>query len=63
MRFLETVEDGMEAVCGTGETGEQTAVCGPVRTVVWEGRRGDSPPYPDLRACATGPSENLHTMV
>jgi RNA-directed DNA polymerase len=25
----------------------QTAVCGPACTVVWEGRRGDSPPYPD----------------
>ena len=31
----------------------RTAVYGPVRTVVWEGRRSDLPPYPDLRACAT----------
>src|ERR1035437_4174589 len=27
----------------------RTAVYGPVRTVVWEGRRSDPPPYPDLR--------------
>jgi len=25
-----------------------TAVCGPACTVVWQGRRGDSPPYADL---------------
>src|ERR1019366_5136213 len=25
----------------------RTAVYGPVRTVVWEGRRSDPPPYPD----------------
>src|ERR1700692_3945928 len=25
----------------------RTAVYGPVRTVVWEGRRSDTPPYPD----------------
>jgi hypothetical protein len=27
----------------------RTAVCGPACTVVWQGRRGDSPPYADLR--------------
>src|SRR5664279_5294023 len=33
----------------------RTAVCGPACTVVWEGRRGDSPPYPDsCRATAFG---------
>ena len=26
----------------------RTAVYGPVRTVVWEGRAGDRSPYPDL---------------
>jgi hypothetical protein len=26
----------------------QTAVYGPVRTVVWEGRSREAPPYPDL---------------
>src|SRR5664279_4003502 len=26
----------------------RTAVCGPACAVVWEGRRGDSPPYPDF---------------
>jgi hypothetical protein len=26
----------------------RTAGCGPARAVAWEGRRGDSPPYPDL---------------
>src|SRR4029077_4669952 len=26
----------------------RTAVCGPACTVVWQGRRGDSPPYADL---------------
>ncbi len=26
----------------------RTAVYGPVRTVVWEGRRSDPSPYPDL---------------
>ena len=28
----------------------RTAVYGPVRTVVWEGRAGNCSPYPDLRA-------------
>src|SRR5665647_2835680 len=27
----------------------RTAVYGPVRTVVWEGRSREAPPYPDLR--------------
>src|SRR4051812_24014580 len=27
----------------------RTAVYGPVCTVVWEGRRSDPPPYPDLK--------------
>ena len=31
----------------------RTAVYGPVRTVVWEGRMSDPPPYPDPGACAT----------
>src|SRR5207253_10336237 len=26
----------------------RTAVCGPACTVVWQGRRGDSPPYADF---------------
>src|ERR1035438_1236839 len=26
---------------------DRTAVCGPACTVVWQGRRGDSPPYAD----------------
>ena len=26
----------------------RTAVYGPVRTVVWEGRRREAPPYPDV---------------
>ena len=29
---------------------------GPVRTVVWEGRRRETPPYPDCRAIAAGDS-------
>jgi hypothetical protein len=28
----------------------RTAVYGPVRTVVWEGRSREAPPYPDLRS-------------
>src|ERR1022692_2290338 len=28
---------------------QRTAVYGPVRTVVWEGRSREAPPYPDLR--------------
>ena len=31
----------------------RTAVYGPVRTVVWEGRAGNRSPYPDP-SCATG---------
>jgi hypothetical protein len=31
----------------------RTAVYGSVRTVVWEGRRSDPPPYPDPEARAT----------
>ena len=27
----------------------RTAVYGPVRTVVWEGRSREAPPYPDFR--------------
>jgi hypothetical protein len=27
---------------------QRTAVYGPVRTVVWEGRSREAPPYPDL---------------
>src|SRR5664280_1636917 len=30
----------------------RTAVCGPACAVVWEGRRGDSPPYPDCEGVA-----------
>ena len=29
----------------------RTAVYGPVRTVVWEGRGREAPPYPDLTGC------------
>src|ERR1035438_3636782 len=29
---------------------DRTAVCGPACMVVWQGRRGDSPPYADLLA-------------
>ena len=35
----------------------RTAVYGPVRTVVWEGRRSDLPPYPDPEAHSTGPQD------
>jgi hypothetical protein len=28
----------------------RTAVCGPARTVVWEGRSREAPPYPDRDA-------------
>ena len=28
---------------------QRTAVYGPVRTVVWEGRSREAPPYPDFR--------------
>ncbi len=39
-------------VASTAADGERltdrTAVYGPVRTVVWEGRSGDAPPYPDF---------------
>ena len=75
-RFLETVENRSQAVCGTGTRGvsresaaktassrlgrwhvsqspaltqalsNRTAVYGPVRTVVWDGRRSDLPPIP-----------------
>jgi len=31
----------------------RTAVYGPVRTVVWEGRSCEAPPYPDLWPIAT----------
>src|SRR5438128_692919 len=39
---------------GSMSTTIRTAVYGPVRTVVWEGRRSDPSPYPDhecLRHC------------
>ena len=32
----------------------RTAVYGPVRTVVWEGRGREAPPYPDCRARTPG---------
>src|ERR1035441_3748588 len=33
---------------------DRTAGCGPACPVVWQGRRGDSPPYADVcRACLT----------
>jgi hypothetical protein len=32
---------------------DRTAVYGPVRTVVWEARSGDAPPYPDFPALST----------
>jgi hypothetical protein len=31
----------------TRSSTRRTAVCGPACTVVWEGRTGDCPPYPD----------------
>src|ERR1019366_2997632 len=45
----------------------RTAVYGPVRTVVWEGRRSDPPPYPDheclrhitARVCPSFPDHSL----
>jgi len=37
----------------------RTAVYGPVRTVVWEGRRSDPSPYPDRRS--SWPSVSEHT--
>jgi hypothetical protein len=36
----------LSVLCGRGLT-HRTAGCGPACPVVWEGRRGDSPPYPD----------------
>src|SRR5262249_5694911 len=42
----------------------RTAVCGPARTVVWEGRSGNAPPYPDsepkqaLRLAEMSPRES-----
>ncbi len=33
---------------GTGRLINRTAVYGPVRTVVWEGRSREAPPYPDF---------------
>src|SRR5208283_677176 len=33
----------------TPSSTRRTAVCGPACTVVWEGRTGDCPPYPDSR--------------
>src|SRR5215204_873315 len=33
----------------------RTAVYGPVRTVVWEGRHREMPPYPDLEAAFSEP--------
>jgi hypothetical protein len=35
----------------------RTAVYGPVRTVVWEGRSREAPPYPNLENC------NLNGML
>src|SRR6266699_2066287 len=32
----------------------RTAVYGPVRTVVWEGRSREAPPYPDLSSDQSG---------
>ena len=44
------VERGAESPAGNPRVDSithRTAVYGPVRTVVWEGRRSDPPPYPD----------------
>jgi hypothetical protein len=35
---------------------QRTAVYGPVRTVVWEGRSREAPPYPDLWHLADNPT-------
>src|ERR1700694_4691510 len=34
--------------CPANRLIHRTAVYGPVRTVVWEGRRREAPPYPDF---------------
>ena len=39
---------------------QRTAVYGPVRTGVWEGRSREAPPYPD---CAPGMSIDLEVEV
>src|SRR5271157_2886980 len=39
-----------------------TAVYGPVRTVVWEGRSREAPPYPDCPACHRGQSPRDHEL-
>jgi hypothetical protein len=41
----------------------RTAVYGPVRTVVWEGRRSDPSPYPDRNACSTVRRRSLATVA
>ena len=53
-------QEGTEALRVRRETEDpadsittRTAVYGSVRTVVWEGRRSDPSPYPDLNACST----------
>src|SRR5271167_1934517 len=40
----------------TPSSTRRTAVCGPACTVVWEGRTGDCPPYPDWSRLASGSS-------
>src|SRR5208283_403604 len=42
----------------TPSSTRRTAVCGPACTVVWEGRTGDCPPYPDCGLSKSGRSRN-----
>ena len=40
---------GLPSLIEARSATSRTAVYGPVRTVVWEGRRRETPPYPDHR--------------
>src|ERR1035441_4711018 len=52
----------MESFASGGSKSQliRTAVYGTVRTVVWEGRMSDCPPYPDRRLAAAAPAPALH---
>jgi hypothetical protein len=57
-------QEGTEALRGRRETEDpadsittRTAVYGSVRTVVWEGRRSNPSPYPDLKGRSTDPAQ------
>ena len=41
----------------------RTAVYGPVRTVVWEGRSREAPPYPDLWHLSDLPIDIEHVCL